>query len=267
MRDNFSARVKDLLAKRVGYRCSNPSCRQPTSGPHNDITKVVNVGVAAHITAAAFGGPRYDPSLTSKQRISADNGIWLCQKCAKLIDSDAVRYTLNKLNDWKRRSEVTAIYELQGDTTAYEQNIPNALDKSHEKTVAYKSFFDEIKKASSIITTLFNTDQISIEEKQEIAYEIGLKVAELADFHSFYLGHEVIVHVVGTFVEVGDMLAIEDFKARQDKFDEFSKSIRNAYRMIESVRDTGKLNPLITTPLLEHFKFLKAIQDKEDQKY
>lgn len=30
--DDFSVRVKDELAKRVGYLCSNPACRQPTSG-------------------------------------------------------------------------------------------------------------------------------------------------------------------------------------------------------------------------------------------
>ena len=30
MRGDFTARTKDTLAKRVGYRCSNPHCRQTT---------------------------------------------------------------------------------------------------------------------------------------------------------------------------------------------------------------------------------------------
>jgi hypothetical protein len=88
LRDNFSPKTKDLLAKRVGYRCSNPSCRKLTSGPHEDVMKAVNVGVAAHITAAASGGPRYDKSLSSEQRKLIDNGVWLCQNCAKLVDND-----------------------------------------------------------------------------------------------------------------------------------------------------------------------------------
>jgi hypothetical protein len=33
-RDEFLDDTKDLLAKRVGMRCSNPNCRQPTSGPN-----------------------------------------------------------------------------------------------------------------------------------------------------------------------------------------------------------------------------------------
>jgi hypothetical protein len=64
MRDDFPTLIKEMLAKRVGYRCSNPGCRKPTSGPQEDPSKAVNVGVAAHITAASPNGPRYDPSLT-----------------------------------------------------------------------------------------------------------------------------------------------------------------------------------------------------------
>src|SRR5713101_7033757 len=45
MRDDFPAQAKEVLAKRVGYRCSNPTCRQLTSGPHDDPARAVNVGV------------------------------------------------------------------------------------------------------------------------------------------------------------------------------------------------------------------------------
>ena len=61
MRDDFKADVKDLLAKRVGMRCSNPNCRRPTSGPQDAPEKALNIGVAAHIAAASKGGPRYAP--------------------------------------------------------------------------------------------------------------------------------------------------------------------------------------------------------------
>jgi len=114
MRDNFTKPTIEMLAKRVGYRCSNPNCRQLTSGPRTVSDKAINVGEAAHITAAALDGPRYDSYLTPEERKSIDNGIWLCSKCAKLIDSDTDRYTVQLLRDWKRLSEEAALLEIEG---------------------------------------------------------------------------------------------------------------------------------------------------------
>ena len=78
MRDDFSQKTKDTLSERVGGKCSNPNCRRETKGPHSDAQKRVSIGQAAHITAAAPGGPRYDPNLTPDQRKDIDNAIWLC---------------------------------------------------------------------------------------------------------------------------------------------------------------------------------------------
>jgi hypothetical protein len=61
--------------------------------------------VAAHITAAALGGPRYDSSFTVEQRASPENGIWLCQNCAALIDRDVHRFTVDLLHAWKTVAE------------------------------------------------------------------------------------------------------------------------------------------------------------------
>lgn len=113
MRDDFSLSTKELLAKRVAYRCSNQKCRQVTSGPQEDPTKAVNIGVASHITAASPGGPRFDPSLTPKERQAAENGIWLCQSCAKLVDNDPTRYGVDTLRRWNALAEATAARELE----------------------------------------------------------------------------------------------------------------------------------------------------------
>lgn len=108
-RDDFSRAKKDTLAKRVGLRCSNPGCKAPTSGPHSNASKAINLGVAAHITAASPGGPRYDPDLASEDRASIDNAIWLCQNCAKLIDTDAPAYSSSTLYRWKVAAEGEAL--------------------------------------------------------------------------------------------------------------------------------------------------------------
>lgn len=105
MSDDFSEMVKRTLTSRVGNRCSNPKCKALTSGPQIDPTKALNLGVAAHITAASPGGPRYDPNLLPEERSGAPNGIWLCQNCAKLIDNDPTRFTTDQLNGWKIAAE------------------------------------------------------------------------------------------------------------------------------------------------------------------
>lgn len=106
--DDFAIETKELLAKRVGMRCSNPNCRQPTSGPSSNSRKTINIGVAAHITAASPGGPRYDASLSPKERRAPENGIWCCQNYGKLVDSDADAYPIDLLTRWKSLSEEAA---------------------------------------------------------------------------------------------------------------------------------------------------------------
>lgn len=112
MRDDFSEEVKRTVAARVGYRCSSPKCRAPTSGPQLDPSKSLNVGVASHITAASPGGPRYDPALTPEERSHADNAIWLCQTCGKLVDNDKIRFTEEELRRWKRDAESEALLRI-----------------------------------------------------------------------------------------------------------------------------------------------------------
>jgi hypothetical protein len=132
--DDFPIHVKELLAKRVAQRCSNPGCRHPTSGPQEDPNKAINLGVAAHITAASPGGARYDPGLTQAQRRCAENGIWLCQTCGKLIDNDELRYPVSTVREWKVRAEKRAARELErrphpaaGPFTRLERLMPELL--------------------------------------------------------------------------------------------------------------------------------------------
>ena len=113
MRDDFSQKIKRTLEARAGHLCSNPVCHRPTAGPGSEPHTAVNVGVAAHITAASPGtpenpGPRYDKSLSPNERSDISNGIWLCQTCAKLIDSDVPRFPADLLRKWKREAELRA---------------------------------------------------------------------------------------------------------------------------------------------------------------
>jgi len=142
MRDDFSAATKDFLAKRVGFVCSNPECRQPTSGPQADPSGIVNIGVAAHISAASPGGRRYEVELSPEQRADSSNGIWLCQTCAKLIDNDDRRFSRPVLESWKRAAERAAAMALsqgRGSANAFqpsfakiERILPALLEEMRE---------------------------------------------------------------------------------------------------------------------------------------
>ncbi len=111
-RDDFTAPTKRLLAQRVGWLCSNPECTKPTVGPQKGGPGAVNVGVAAHITAASEGFARYDPNMTPDERKAPDNGIWLCSTHAHLIDYDVKTYPVELLHRWKKDAEERAYQQL-----------------------------------------------------------------------------------------------------------------------------------------------------------
>jgi len=128
-KDDFSRKVIDHLSKRVGFRCSNPTCRVPCSGPGKGDSDVAHFGKAAHISAASLGGPRYDVSLSNAERSSIHNAIWLCSNCATEIDVNKERYRPELLHEWKRRAEASADAEKG-------KRLPHADDARNELTAA-----------------------------------------------------------------------------------------------------------------------------------
>lgn len=113
-RDNFLKSTTRILAERVGYRCSNPNCRAYTVGPNEKEDKSTSVGEAAHICAAAVGGPRYEESMTSVQRSDISNGLWLCSNCSDLIDKDYGNYSVPLLKKWKAEAELEMYQNIKG---------------------------------------------------------------------------------------------------------------------------------------------------------
>ncbi|MCD8052465.1 MAG: HNH endonuclease [Lachnospiraceae bacterium] len=143
-RDDFSSATKELLANRVGRKCSNPMCRKLTCGANENPEKITNIGVAAHICAAAKGGPRYDESMTPQERKSFENGIWLCQSCSKLIDTDTTRYTKEILQNWKRIAEEMSIMEVETSSPAQNFNEDKELVQFFVECFDRPAFKDDI---------------------------------------------------------------------------------------------------------------------------
>lgn len=146
-RDDFSKTVRHLIAGQVGNLCSNQGCGAPTSGPSAS-RGFSNVGVGAHITGASSRGPRYDPKLTPAQRKSADNAIWLCQRCGKLVDDDTSTYSVHELHDWKTRAIERARRALE--TGKVLRPGPSKSTKNHGKRIFERS--DQILSEASLIS-------------------------------------------------------------------------------------------------------------------
>ena len=91
-----------------------PRCTQVTSGSTSDGKDVINVGVAAHICAAAEGGPRYDSTMSREKRRSADNGIWLCANHARAADSRDPAFTVEAMRRWKQEAQIESFHRVMG---------------------------------------------------------------------------------------------------------------------------------------------------------
>lgn len=113
-RDDFPRGIRKTLSERAGAMCSFPACGKSTIGPsYENDEKSISNGTAAHITAAAQGGRRYDPSLSSEQRKSIDNAIWMCPNHGALIDKEDCVYTVEEIKGWKRDAELAARIRLE----------------------------------------------------------------------------------------------------------------------------------------------------------
>ncbi|MFM0292240.1 hypothetical protein P0D68_03705 [Paraburkholderia sp. RL17-380-BIE-A] len=146
-RDNFNKPVVEELARRVAFACSNPDCRNQTVGPKTGPEGFVTTGEAAHITAAAPGGPRYDVALTSAERSAFKNGIWLCRNCAALIDRDVAGYPVEKLTQWKQTAEARALLGI---------NKPPTVDDvvMHPRSGAVLSARDALLRVGTTMTAI-----------------------------------------------------------------------------------------------------------------
>jgi len=113
-RDEFSAATRKALEDRAGHRCSFPGCQAVTAGPSDESnTSVSHTGMACHIAAAA-GGPgarRVRPLMETTERVSIDNGIWMCYTHGRLIDTDEHRFTIPMLAKWREFAESRARFQ------------------------------------------------------------------------------------------------------------------------------------------------------------
>lgn len=228
MRDNFSAKVVQKLAERASYICSNPACNRITVGPvTTNPTLSTKTGVAAHICAAAPGGPRYDMSQTPAERSGIANAIWLCSTCSTLIDKNTgIDYPANHLRKWKRDHEELIKTCLEGGKRVVFQLLKTPTDHSsanqlltfmQQRGVLFVPLhgeypphvFDSIKEIRTFLTQL----QASIDSESPLAVIVDsinhacrhfMNTTSLkADFEEVLFGLGALRKIVG--LNIGDL--------------------------------------------------------------
>lgn len=119
-RADFNSRVRKILARRAAYRCSNPDCSALTIGPGAGSDEVSETGVAAHIYAASPSGPRGTGGLTFAKRQAHDNGVWLCHRCARLVDNNQGNaFPAALLRSWRDLHEARTRIEQGGNSRPF----------------------------------------------------------------------------------------------------------------------------------------------------
>jgi hypothetical protein len=185
-RDNFSPKTVRALAQRAGYRCSFPGCNQLTVGPSEEsLESITNIGIAAHIHAAAPGplARRYDPNQTPEERKDISNGIWMCANHSVEIDRDETRYTAAIIKDMKRVHEEEIKNEVSNSLPSSKHNdfIAIGIDiivfgeltgiSSNEWTVKFSNFFTG--DLSKLISFNEKFNSIPAEEKFILINHLG----------------------------------------------------------------------------------------------
>jgi hypothetical protein len=181
VRDDFSKQTITEIAKGVGYRCSNPECSRPTVAANAAQDGTITIGVAAHICAAAPGGPRYDAAQLHEVRCGKENGLWLCQNCGRLIDVDPKKYTVDVLTKWKHDAQAWAFQELVGPSKAGQREEATrissliAVDVSAGTNAEIEKLFAKVRAAAEADLLTFQTGQLWTSRPVELTLRLAGK--------------------------------------------------------------------------------------------
>lgn len=244
-KNDFSADVKKALAERAGYVCSFPGCKAHTIGPSSETPlSSAKTGMACHIYAAADGpaARRVKPTDDHVVLNSIENGIWMCYKHGKLIDSDETTYTPSQLTAWRHLAEKQAdIRHAQGREATPKELAFEPLAKT-SKILDENNFMSEI-------TNLISASAIKIVWGTENALAVRDLIVELArNALTHGKAKNIKVEVKSHHIQItddGDKYSLSDLKENINARGG-SKAIsvleRTAPQVIASYRHDARMN-------------------------
>lgn len=243
-RDDFSPGTVKLVSERVGLRCSICFCLTKAASMEGP-GEITNLGVAAHICAAAPGGKRYDPNMTAAERSSPDNCIWLCQTHAKQIDDDAVTYTPQVLLQIKQDAEKKVLKELRQGRGLFQAvkatgfvlaDVRNCFEK-----LVYDGNFIQLKQILDLLKQMSISDEISdLCDYFEIVYAYYCERDILKHLIKEYFSSNTAMHqdeIIALFVQFREkeILSAVYHHAKSEEIKNLAEQIVNDTLIGESV--------------------------------
>lgn len=113
-----------------GGQCASPDCERVLIARDGiSITSKI-----CHIEAANEKGPRYNASMTDKERAHFDNLILLCDECHTIIDNkeNEGKYPVSLLKEWKKNHESKFLHEQLRNPSLLMQAISAIADADFE---------------------------------------------------------------------------------------------------------------------------------------
>ncbi|MBC7699348.1 hypothetical protein [Aquabacterium sp.] len=185
-----------------------------------------NVGVAAHIHAAAPGGARYLKEMTPEQRKDLANGVWLCNICSRDVDNDAKRYPAELLRDWRQQAEERARSRL-GQAPIEQRDVQDQMRMVFGS--APSSF--QLAAVSNVHLSLAHSmEQMDPRFRVETSYVSGKTIFDIRAKQPVPLAFRVVPHMA----------------------DEFRSQLTRLVNHGEPVSLDGGAATVIGSPLFEH---------------
>ncbi|HNW82253.1 MAG TPA: tetratricopeptide repeat protein [bacterium] len=197
MKGDFSKNTIEVLRKRAGEMCTK--CKIITSKPNSNDTDFVNLGEAAHIRGRRQGeNNRFDPKMTDDQKSNINNAIWLCRRCHKEIDSDEIKYSVEKLISLKKEHE-----------NNIEKSNYNKLSYPYIKTLEEKIYIleKEVSEKSEEIDIAYfykKREEIStLKKDKEMLLETSNKfISAIFCFYEEFMGSKSISSTIKNYEKV-----------------------------------------------------------------
>jgi len=126
----------DLTIKRLFVRSQNQCAMSQCNSPI--LIGETVVGEICHIRARRKNGPRFDPSLTLKQRNEFPNLVLFCGTCHKRADSSPAIFTAELLADIKSRHERGGGIELTENTRRQSEVLIAYLNSKSKATASVR---------------------------------------------------------------------------------------------------------------------------------
>ena len=203
---NFTPKIIKNIQERSAFICNNPLCRKLTVKASNDSETASDIlGEAAHIYPAAKNWARFDSKIESSFIKSQKNAIWLCRECAKLIDKNPQKYTVEVLYTWKTELEI------------YVQNLTTQDTRLRQLRLTLNNSLSAMR----ILTALPGPGPNSFDQ-------------------TYFLGNNIPVTRV--LIETRQILFENEFFKESTLFDTIIEELTGIYRKIEIIPVNTHLN-------------------------